>query len=103
MNTETSTCLQTKNTGKDYLPPMTVTKCNSSDLGQKWQCDERELLLGISFDSSDITHIVRYYHSDPNLKARSVRRGKPTAGNIWTIFPTDNQSICSARNHNEGN
>ena len=105
MNVETSTCLQTRKTkSNDYLP-MTVTGCNSSDLGQKWQCDEREeyQLLGISFDSPDITHIVRYYNMDPNLKAKSVRIGKLSAGNTWTIFPTNNQSICSARNHNEGN
>ncbi len=102
MNTETSTCLQTRETGSNYLP-MTVTGCNSSDLGQKWRCDERELLLGVSFHSPYVTHIVRYYHKDEDLKARSVTRAKPTGGNFWTIFPTNNQSICSARNHNEGN
>ena len=101
MNVETSTCLQTSKTQSDFLP-MTVTKCNSSDLGQKWQCDERELLWGISFDSPNITYAVRYYYKDQNLKVRSVQR-LVSPGNTWTVFPTTNQSVCSARSHNEGN
>ena len=100
MNVHTSTCLQTKETQTNRYLPMTVTQCNSSDLGQKWRCDESRLLWGISFDSPNITHAVRY-NGNKALKARSVKI-LVSSGNTWTVFPTNNQSVCSA-SHNEGN
>ena len=101
MNVQTSTCLQTKKTQMNRYLPMTVTQCNSSDLGQKWRCDESRLLWGTSFDSPNITHAVRYHDENTPLNARSVNI-LVSSGNTWTVFPTNNQSVCSA-SHNEGN
>jgi hypothetical protein len=101
MSVHTSTCLQTKETQTNRYLPMTVTQCSSSDLGQKWRCDESRLLWGISFDSPNITHAVRYHDENTPLNARSVNI-LVSLGNTWTVFPTNDQSVCSA-SHNEGN
>ena len=102
MNAETSTCIQTNNKKGRYLD-MSLTECSSSDLRQKWRCEERRLLWGVSFDSPNITHAARYYKTDTEkaIKARSVKV-KVSKANTWTVFPTNNKSVCSARSR-EGN
>ncbi|CAB4001084.1 Hypothetical predicted protein, partial [Paramuricea clavata] len=99
MNAQTSTCLQAKKTTKANFLSMTVTQCNSPDLGQKWRCDDSRQLWGTSLDSINITHAVRYYNNDKYLKARSVKY-LVSPGNNWTVFPSNNRSVCSA-SHNE--
>ena len=100
MNAKTSTCLQTLNTKDDYIP-MTLKQCDSSDLRQKWRCTCDEWFLwGVSFTSPTITHAVRYYNRARNLLVRNVKI-KVSKGNVWTVFPTANQSVCSA-SHTEG-
>ena len=100
MNVGTSRCLQITNTGGDYLP-LSMKPCSSSDLRQKWRCEERTLLWGIAFDSPNTTHAVRYDENEHRLVARSVAV-KVNDENTWTIFPTNNKSVCSARD-NKGN
>ena len=102
MNAETSTCIQTNNKKGPYLD-MSLTQCSSSGLRQKWRCEERRLLWGVSFDSPNITHAARYYKTDTEkaIKARSVKV-KVSKANTWTVFPTNNKSVCSARPR-EGN
>ena len=102
MNAETSTCIQTDNKKGKFLP-MSLTQCSSSDLQKKWRCEERRLLWGVSFDSFNITHAARYYKKDKKkaIIARSVK-DKVNKANTWTVFPTNNRSVCSARD-NEGN
>lgn len=103
MNAQTSTCLETKTRNGNYLP-MTTTRCDSSELQQKWRCKEKHSvhLLGLSFSNNpNITHAIRYLRSRPTLLARSVKI-LVNGGNSWTIFPTNNQSVCSARDK-EGN
>ena len=102
MNAETSTCIQTNNKKGSYLD-MSLTQCSSSDLQQKWRCEERRLLWGVSFDSPNITHAARYYKDDKKkaIKARNLTV-KVNKANTWTVFPTNNKSVCSARD-NEGN
>ena len=92
INAETSTCLQTTKTNIEYIP-MTLKQCDSSDLRQKWRCEG--LLWGVSFNSPNITHAVRYKDRVSTLKARSVKRDV-NRGNIWSVFPTENRSVCSA-------
>jgi hypothetical protein len=101
MNAETSTCLQTSNANaaQDYIP-LTLNQCDSSDLRQKWLCDKR-LLWGVSFDSSNITHAVRYYRPGRTLLVRSEKKKAKQETKIWTVFPTTNQTVCSA-SHTEG-
>ncbi|CAB4035389.1 Hypothetical predicted protein, partial [Paramuricea clavata] len=98
INAQTSTCLQARKTKSAFILSMTVTRCNSTDLGQKWRCNDSRLLWGTSLDSPNITHAVRYYAQDNYLKARSVRQ--VSRGNTWTVFPSNNRSVCSA-SHNE--
>ena len=93
MNADTSTCLKTKNMGRNYLP-MVLEQCSSSDLGQKWRCEKRRSLWGISFDSPNITHAARYY-TEKDINVRSVNV-TVNDGNTWTVFPTNNESSCSA-------
>jgi hypothetical protein len=101
MNAETSTCLQTgnSNAAKDYIP-LILNQCDSSDLRQKWLCDKR-LLWGVSFGSSNITHAVRYDEPEATLLVRSERKKAKQKTKIWTVFPTTNQTVCSA-SHTEG-
>ena len=101
MNAQTSMCLQAKKTTVANFLSMMVTQCNSPDLGQKWRCDDSRQLWGTSLDSLNITHAVRYYYQDKYLKARSVKY-LVSVGNNWTVFPSNNRSVCSA-SHNEGN
>ncbi|XP_028417711.1 uncharacterized protein LOC114542168 [Dendronephthya gigantea] len=99
MNAQTSTCLGTRKRSGNYLP-MTTTQCNSLKLEQEWLCEARQSvhLLGLSFSNyPNITHAVRYLRSMPNLLAKSIME-IAIRGNSWTIFPTNNQSVCSARN-----
>ena len=101
MNVETSTCLQTEEESGKFLP-FNLRQCNSSKLGQKWRCEKNGnfILWGISFDSPKITHAVRYSGGSPNLALRTVKTvGR---GNTWTVFPTNNESVCSAI-YKEGN
>ena len=74
---------------------MSLTRCDSKDARQKWQCEYYEdyILWGVSIDSPNITHAVRYYRSNA-LSARNIRT-LLNDRNTWTLYPTKNRSVCS--------
>ena len=74
---------------------MRLTRCDSKDVRQKWQCEyyEEYILWGVSIDSPNITHAVRYYKSE-KLLARNLSI-LVNDGNTWTLYPANNRSVCS--------
>ena len=102
MNVKTSRCLEARKTRTDNYLSMSMQQCNSSNIGQTWRCNSR-LFLGVSFPNGtlNITHATRYWAGDPALKARDIKH-QVSKGNIWTVFPTENQSVCSTI-YREGN
>ena len=79
---------------------MSLTRCDSKDVRQKWQCEyyEKYILWGVSIDLPNMTHAVRYHRNRP-LSARHLNIVND--GNTWTLYPTNNRSVCSNM-QNEG-